>query len=204
MTSVCWHQSVASHILCLVNGLSLFQKNKINRSYKTQKGHCMIPVQLFSLKHQPCYYRKHSKRHHFLYHFQLHQRKRSSIAHKSHLISWNLQHILKKRYCPRKGNHCYQRPTIADIHLLELQVAIPSQSHKNIASYQKQNRKKSVQLYIYLFTIIVITSYTLSHTVIIPTILLYILCINQATKLRNYFFTKTLFQSKYNYRSFIP
>lgn len=69
-------------------------KHKINRRNQTDECCDMIPVQRLTLKKERCKQRKDDKGYHFLNHFQLHQRERTSIADKSDTVGRNLAGIL--------------------------------------------------------------------------------------------------------------
>ena len=80
----------------------------------------------------------------FLYHLQLHERVRASVANETQFVGWHLQQILKEGDGPREANHRNQRPTVGNVHLLQLEVTIPSQSHEDIAAYQQQYCVESI------------------------------------------------------------
>ena len=84
--------------------LPSFHEDEIDGGYKTEKGGQMVPVQTLALKQAVGNDGKDNQRDAFLYHFQLHQCKRSSVSIKANPIGRHLTAIFKKGYAPRKHN----------------------------------------------------------------------------------------------------
>lgn len=98
----------------------------------------MVPMERFSFEQRSDNDGEHHQRHSLLNHLELHQRIGSSIAIETNAIGRHGQTVFKEGDTPRKHNHTNQRPRVTNLHLLQLQMAIPCQGHQHIGPNQKQ------------------------------------------------------------------
>ena len=104
----------------------------------------MVPVEVFALKHEGGDDGEDGEGDNLLNHLQLDEGVWTTITHETQFVGRHLQGVLEEGDAPREDDHQPQGPTVRDIHLLQLQVAVPSQRHEDIAAYQEQYRIKSV------------------------------------------------------------
>ena len=98
----------------------------------------MIPVKRLTLKEDIGDGGKDYQRHALLDNLQLYERERTAVAVESQAIGRHLKAILEEGDTPREHNDTHQRPIAADTRLLEAQMTVPGQSHKDIA-HEEQN-----------------------------------------------------------------
>ena len=104
----------------------------------------MVPMEMFALEHEGSEDGEDSQRDHLLNHLQLHQGVWSPVAHEAEFVSRHLQRVLEEGDTPREDNHQPERPAVRDVHLLEFEVSVPSQGHKDVAADEQQDGVKSV------------------------------------------------------------
>lgn len=69
----------------------------------------------------------------FLYDFKLHQCEWAAVAHETYPVGRHLTTVFKEGDSPREQDDAQQRPVGGDAGLVELQVPVPSQRHKDVA-----------------------------------------------------------------------
>ena len=99
----------------------------------------MIPLKALALEEYGDYDSEYCKADNFLNHFELHQREGAAVNVRAYAVGRNLQAIFEEGYSPGKQNHQDERPAVGDMHLLQLQVAIPRKGHTNIGAYQQND-----------------------------------------------------------------
>lgn len=104
----------------------------------------MVPVKLLVLEHHVGNGGKDNERDTLLYHLQLNQGKRSSVAHEPQSVGRHLTAILKESDDPREGDNRNEGPIGRDTRLLQLQVTIPCKGHKNVARNEQQDGVESI------------------------------------------------------------
>lgn len=104
----------------------------------------MIPMELFALKHYTGNDSEDCKGYNLLDNLELHKSKWASITYKTNFIGWHLKHILEECNAPREENDKDKRPRIRNVHLLKFKMAIPSESHEDIAADKEQHCIKRV------------------------------------------------------------
>ena len=97
----------------------------------------MVPVKALSLKEYVRNDGKDDERDALLNHFQLYEREGSAVALEANTVGGYLTAILKERDAPRKDDDANQWLVVADVCLLQFQMAIPCQRHKDIAAQQQ-------------------------------------------------------------------
>ena len=80
---------------------------------------------------------KDDQRDTLLNHFQLYERERTAVALETNAVGRYLTTILKECDAPRKDDDANQSPVVADVCLLQFQMAIPGKRHKDIAAQQQ-------------------------------------------------------------------
>ena len=104
----------------------------------------MVPMQALSLKENVGYHCKYAKTDTLLYHLQLYQAERAAVALEAHPVGRHLAAILEESNSPRERYHADKRPLGRHACSLQLQMPIPSQSHKDVAKYEQDDSVKSV------------------------------------------------------------
>ena len=92
----------------------------------------MIPVQRLALEKDHREDGEDNERNHLLYHLQLHEAEGAAVLTESQPVGRNLAAILQQGNTPTEQNDPVERPVADNLHLLQLQVAIPGQRHKNV------------------------------------------------------------------------
>lgn len=100
-----WNKDLNKWII----GLNLFLKNKIYRRNKEDKSQYMVPSESFGLKRQCAEKNKNGKGNNLLYNFELHQRKRPSVALEAQTICRNLKTVFEKCDTPADKYHTQER-----------------------------------------------------------------------------------------------
>ena len=104
----------------------------------------MVPMQALPLKENVGYNCEYAKTDTLLYHLQLYQAERAAVALKAHPVGRYLAAVLEESDGPRERYHANKRPLGRHACSLQLQMPIPSQSHKNVAKYEQNDSVKSV------------------------------------------------------------
>ena len=98
----------------------------------------MVPLQRFASETDNGEDGEDGDRDNFLDHLELHECKGTAIAHEADTIGGHLTGILEKRQTPADKNNNVERGVVRDeLHLLQLQVTVPSECHEDIR-YDKQ------------------------------------------------------------------
>ena len=92
----------------------------------------MIPVERLTLKEDIGDGGKDYQRHALLDNLQLNERERTAVAIESQAVGGYLKAILEEGDEPRKENHYDEWPMSRGARLLQLQMTIPGQGHKDI------------------------------------------------------------------------
>ena len=93
----------------------------------------MVPVQVCALEHDVGDDAEHGQRNALLYDLQLDEVEGTAVLDKAQSVGWHLTAVFKKGDAPRKHNDADQGPMVGDTVLLEFQMPIPSQRHKDVA-----------------------------------------------------------------------
>ena len=117
----------------------LLHKYKVNRCNQADEGCKVVPLQSLALEEEGCEYREDNQRDNLLHNLELHECKWTTIACETDTIGRNLARVLGKCDAPREEYHQPQGPRRDELHLLQLQVAIPGEGHKDIRNHEQQN-----------------------------------------------------------------
>ena len=112
---------------------NLFHENEINGGYQAEEGCEVIPVQALSLEENVGDDGEYDERHAFLYHLELDQGEGTAIVDESDAVGWHLATVFEEGDSPAEGDDAHQGPVAANACLLQFKMAIPSQSHKDVA-----------------------------------------------------------------------
>ena len=111
----------------------LLQEHEEDRSDKASESNEVIPLQRLTLEEHDGEDSKDGDGDYLLNHLELHQGESTTIAHESHTVGGHLAGILKERQEPADEDNDVKRRVIRDeLHLLKLQVTIPSERHKDV------------------------------------------------------------------------
>lgn len=103
----------------------------------------MVPLQCLTTEEDNGKEGEDDKGDDLLDNLQLHKGKRTAIAHETDAVGRNLARILGKGDSPREDDDSIQGPRRDDLHLLELEVAIPRQRHKDIGDNEQCNGREN-------------------------------------------------------------
>ena len=106
----------------------------------------MVPVEMFTLKHEGGYHREDRERNDFLYHFELDERERSAVADEADAVGRHLGAVFEESDSPRKQDDSDEGPRGGYVHLLQTQVTVPSECHEDVGDDQQQNCVKSIHV----------------------------------------------------------
>lgn len=120
--------------------MGLFQESKEDCGNDAEQRHNMVPLNWLALEDCSNNNNKDNQRDSLLNDLELHQVEWATGFMITDTVGWDCYAILEKREAPREQNNHKQRP-IADrrIHLLQLEIAIPGKSHKDVGNYQHQD-----------------------------------------------------------------
>ena len=80
--------------------MKLFPEHEIYSGDETEEGSCVVPMEVFTLKHEGGEDGEDGEGDNLLNHLQLHEGIRSPIAYKTNLIGWHLQGVLEEGDTP--------------------------------------------------------------------------------------------------------
>lgn len=89
------------------------------------------------LEHQIGDDREHSQRDAFLQHFQLYEIEWATVADEADPIGWHLTAVFEEGDTPREKDDAKQRPMSRRAGLLQFQVPVPGEGHKDVAQREK-------------------------------------------------------------------
>ena len=98
----------------------LFLKDKVDRQDQEHEAYQMIHLEGFLLEEDRGKEDKYQQGNHFLYHFQLNQRKGSPVAFKTNTVGRHLQAVFKQGDTPADQDHNDEGHLVKAFHLLEL------------------------------------------------------------------------------------
>ena len=110
----------------------LFQEDEENGKDKADKSSNMIPLKRLPLEQKHNNNRKNRQRNHLLNHLQLHKIERTPVANETNPVRRHSETILKESNTPREQNNQNKRPSAGNLHLTQLQMAVPRKSHKYV------------------------------------------------------------------------
>lgn len=97
----------------------------------------MVPLQSLGMKNRYGDGGENGKGNGFLDDFQLHQAKGAAVDFAADGVGGNHEAVFQKCQAPAGKDDKNQRPVGADVHFLELKVAVPGEGHKDIGTAEK-------------------------------------------------------------------
>ena len=107
------------------------------------KGDDVVPLQGFVIEDRRRDDGKYGQGDGFLDDLELHEAEGTSVDAATHGVRGNHEEVFDERHTPRGQDDQNERPVGADVHFLELEVAVPGGGHKDIADNQEDNGKDS-------------------------------------------------------------
>ena len=123
------------HVHFVIN--RLFKECEKYGRNNQHKSDNVVPQQRFVIEYR---YRDNSKDrqgNRFLDDFQLHQAEGTAIDFAANGVGGNHEEIFDERDTPRSKNDKDERPVGADVHFLELEVAVPGGGHEHVTDDEK-------------------------------------------------------------------
>lgn len=123
----------------------LFHEYEVNGDYEAPESGEMVPLQAFALEEQHRKDGEDDQRHRFLYDLELHQRECAAVFAETHAVCRHLEAVFGQCYAPREQYHGVERSVARkDLHLLQLEVAVPCEGHEYVGYHQQRHRCNSV------------------------------------------------------------
>ena len=97
----------------------------------------MVPVEVLPLEEDVGDDNEDDERDDLLNDLQLHQGERAAVSDEAYPVGRYLTAVFKEGDCPREEYDAQQRPVCGDAGLVELQVSVPRQRHKNVAANEQ-------------------------------------------------------------------
>ena len=94
----------------------------------------MVPPEGLRLEHRNYDNGENGQRDGFLYDFQLDKIEWASVLHGTNTVGGNHEGILEQGDTPRHQDDENERPAGGNLHLTQLEVAVPGKSHKNVGN----------------------------------------------------------------------
>ena len=113
---------------------TLLQKSEENGQDQQAESHKMVPMEGLSLEQEMGDDGENRQGNHFLDHFQLDERERTSVLREAHPVGGHHKRVFKKGDAPGKEDDADKGPVVRDLHLLQFQVAVPGQRHENVGT----------------------------------------------------------------------
>lgn len=107
------------------------------------EGHQVVPADGLALEDRGHDDGEDGQRDGFLYNLQLHQREGAAGNLRPDAVGRYHEAVLKEGHAPRQGDDGYQRPVGDELHLLELEVAIPGECHEDVGADEQQYGQQS-------------------------------------------------------------
>lgn len=114
-------------------------EDEIDRQYQTNERSRMVPMERFALEGKRHNGGEDTDGDYLLQHLQLHQGERSSHDLGTDTVGRNHEEILQQSDSPTEENDKNQRPIRRDLHLLQLQITIPCEGHKDVRHHQQKD-----------------------------------------------------------------
>lgn len=116
-----------------------FAEDEIDRQHQANERRRMVPMERFPLEDKRHYACEDTDGNHLLQHLQLHQGERAAHDLRTDAVGWDHERILQQGNAPAEEDDKDQRPIRRDLHLLQLQITIPREGHKNVRHHQHKD-----------------------------------------------------------------
>ena len=124
----------------------LLHEDEIDGSDEADECRSVVPMQALALEEQVGDDGEDDERHALLNPLELHQCEWTAVVDEAIAVGWHLAAVFKEGYRPTEDDDSKQRPVAAHARLLQLEMSIPSQRHKNVAHYEEQDSVYSVHI----------------------------------------------------------
>lgn len=114
-------------------------KDEIDRQHQAYERRRMVPMERFPLEGECHNAGEDTDRYHLLQHLQLHQGERATHDLRTDTVGGYHEEILQQGNAPTKKDDKDQRPIRRDLHLLQLQITIPCEGHKDVRHHQQKD-----------------------------------------------------------------
>ena len=117
----------------------LLHKNEIYGQNQASEGGKVVPLQRLATEEECGEEGEDNQCYNLLHNLQLHEGEWAAVTLETDAVGRYLAGILRKGDSPREDDDSIQGPRRDDLHLLELEVAIPRQRHKEIGDNEQSN-----------------------------------------------------------------
>lgn len=98
----------------------------------------MVPVEGLALEDQNREQGEDGQGDYFLYYLELDEVEGAAVVHEAYAVGGDLEGILEEGDAPREEDDPDQRPVVDELHLLQLEVSVPCESHEYVGHHQQQ------------------------------------------------------------------
>ena len=130
--SVLWRQLTLTPEMSDRKGL--FEEYEEDGEDEAGEGGEVVPLECLSFEEHGDYHTEHCETDNLLNDFELHKGERASVDVGANSVCRDLKAVFEEGYAPWEGDDADEGPWCGDIHLLELQMAVPGKCHKDIAA----------------------------------------------------------------------
>ena len=117
--------------------------DEIHGQYQKYEPHEVVPFQHFVFEQYQGEYGEHQQGDHFLYYLELHEGKRAAVFAVAEAVGRHHEAIFHKCNQPTDQDQAEQTGFLKKFQVLELQMAVPGKSHKNVGQQQQDNGIKA-------------------------------------------------------------
>lgn len=124
-------------------------EHEVHRQHQADKGGKVVPVQRLALEEDGGEEGENHQRDDFLNDLELHQREGTAVFNEADAVGGHLKGILGQGNGPREKDDGVKRPVGNDLHLLQLQVAVPSERHEDVRHDEQEDGVECFHIYQY-------------------------------------------------------
>ena len=117
----------------------LLQEREEDCADDQHEGHDVVPLECFSAEHGDSHGGEHRDGNGLLDDLQLHEAEGPAVDAAPDVVGGNHEEVFDEGDTPAGENHEDQRPVGADVHLLQLEVAVPGKGHEEVADDEKDD-----------------------------------------------------------------
>ena len=103
----------------------------------------MVPVEGLALEDQNREQGEDGQGDYFLYYLELDEVEGAAVVHEAYAVGGDLEGILEEGDAPREEDDPDQGPVVDELHLLQLEVSVPCESHEYVGHHQQQDSIES-------------------------------------------------------------
>ncbi len=118
--------------------LLVLEEGEEDRRDDEAEGDEMIPMESLALEEQAHEDGEHAERDDLLYHLQLHEVEGAARYLRADAVGRYHEGVFEQRQSPRQHDDADERPVLDEIHLLQLEVAIPGKRHEDVGEYEHE------------------------------------------------------------------